>query len=938
MDSETFASPESTAQPQVMSPNVAAVALEGETLGPSYGSVAADRPAAVLVNGVQGGSGAVGTSLEHLAGSRDDSLPGSSRHPPLDSGVRRTGPDDTAFLTGLGATTYSQRDEVGITGEPQGPVVNPQPQQSPVPHTAPPPITPARQSMQLQQHQQRPLLQDPAIPQPSTPSPNPSPTQYPDPANVPQPMQVVRSWTAQVASAAASIGQRMQFQAVLGQGQMELRAQDNREGETVHAMYDSGFQGYPLHFQGDPPPLPQHLQADLGYEGQGSGMFAGLARAGQALRRRVLEPVFQQVARSPTPTQTQPPQPHLEEHLPQVEDGRQHRSVLQPAVAEAMHEWTNRRSLIAPGPCVAQGQVPPRDEGSVGSLSSELVREEVRKQVQLAMAEKDGELRELRQQNERLKRALQSPTVPLYDENREQGQGLLGGGRIGSLDTESRPNPACRVPGASVPQGVLRPVYEGAKDSEGNPLGAGVPESVPVGYPGGPPEHGGQGGGRSGVDQQQTHGPARMPSMNSTVAEEPLQLLVQGMRQLQQAYSGKTDARDSELKGTVEVPEMPETGPEASVAFADWLYETEQAVGSLSDRASTWFSACLEVARQAYAEYTMASPLNRLAMQPVIPEALKDGKWARLERRVMTLLLGSMRKPAKEDAITHRIVDVPSLLFRLRILYQPGGASERAAVLKHLEGKSVGEDVHECVAALRKWRRYLERAEAMHVSVPDASILLRALETIVWRVLAAYPEVKFRVDLTKNELQLQGRPTLDAVLRFHTHILAELQMIAPVPSSATSATLKAIGNGQSGGTGETASPTSSPTKKGSSKLPCKFFSSKTGCVKGAACKFEHAFESKEDRKARCWECGSQGHRKNECPAAAARHGKGLKSQGKNDTSAAGSAVSSSTQLALADTSPTSRQRAILESIQAVQHVVDGIAPTSSSSSSSQGIT
>ncbi|CAE7336511.1 GIP [Symbiodinium pilosum] len=335
----------------------------------------------------------------------------------------------------------------------------------------------------------------------------------------------------------------------------------------------------------------------------------------------------------------------------------------------------------------------------------------------------------------------------------------------------------------------------------------------------------------------------------STSADEPLQLLVQGMRQLQQAYMGKNDSKDVEFKGSIEVPPMPDVGAEASVAFADWLYELEQAVGALSDKASVWFTACLDVARQAYLEYTMASPLTRISLQPRIPESLKDPKWARLDRRVMTLLLGAMKRPAKEDAITHRIGDVPSLLFRLHVLYQPGGTSERAAVLKHLEGKLGGDDVHECVAALRKWRRYLERAESMHVTVPDPSILLGAVELMVKKVMTQYPEVKFRTDLMKNELQLQGRPTLEGVLRLHTHILAELQMVAPVSSSSLTTTLKAIGTGQAG-TGEASSAPSSPNRKGGSKAPCKFFLSKSGCSRGSGCKFEHVFESREDKKTR----------------------------------------------------------------------------------------
>ena len=142
--------------------------------------------------------------------------------------------------------------------------------------------------------------------------------------------------------------------------------------------------------------------------------------------------------------------------------------------------------------------------------------------------------------------------------------------------------------------------------------------------------------------------------------------------------------------------------------------------------------------------------------------------------------------------------------------------------MKHLEGKLGSDDVHECVAALRKWRRYLERAESMHVTVPDPSTLLGAVELIVKNVMGHHPEVKFRADLMKNELQLQGRPTLDGVLRLHAHILAELQMIAPVSPSPTTTSHKAIGTGQAG-TGEASTPSGSPSKKSTGKAPCRFF-------------------------------------------------------------------------------------------------------------------
>ena len=714
----------------------------------------------------------------------------------------------------------------------------------------------------------------------------------------------------------------MHLQTILGQGP---------EVFPVGDVFGSGVEGMNFNLEGsssvflsrdDPPSLPPHLRQESGQEQAArQGVLAGLTRAGQAIRRRVVDPVLQHVTRTPPP-----PTAYAagDGHYGGTQASR---SAFPPTVAEAMQEWTARTSLLTPGP---QGPLPLQEESSASSISPEMVMEEVKKQVHLAMASKDLELQELRQQNEALRRAAQQSSRLFGEDGGSDARVSVERPR-GSSGGEPVPSFSAQGPEVSVPQGDPHLLYDRAGVSGRIPLRAGGPQSVPVSELGGRHDRSVLDGRRPGEQDQppeQSPGPAQTTATEKgTVVDEPLHLLVQGMRQLQQAYLGKTDAKDTEVKGSVEIPAMPDLGSEASVAFADWLYELEQAVGGLTDKASVWFKACLEVARQTYVQYTMASPLTRLSLQPVIPEELKDQKWARLERRVMTLLLGAMKRPAKEDAITHRIADVPSLLYRLHVLYQPGGVSERAAVLRHLEGRLGGEDVHECVAALRKWRRYVERAEAMNVTVPDPEILLKAVELMVKKVLAAYPEVKFRTDLMKNELQLQGRPTLDGVLRFHTHVLAELQMIAPVSGSSSPAALKAIGSGHAG-TGEATSPPSSPTRKTGSKAPCKYFLSKTGCSRGSGCKYEHTFDSKEDKKTRCWECGSQGHRKGECPVAI-KLGKGPKSTPKSDTLTTSTSTPAVSSLQLQPPVPSvQNQQTILESIQATPP------PTGTASSSS----
>ena len=161
------------------------------------------------------------------------------------------------------------------------------------------------------------------------------------------------------------------------------------------------------------------------------------------------------------------------------------------------------------------------------------------------------------------------------------------------------------------------------------------------------------------------------------------------MTQLQQAYLGKSDG---DWKGSAELPLMPEVGPDAAVEFSDWIYEAEQVIGSIADKATLWFSACMEVARTTYDQYVVSSPLQRLTLTPVIPDELRDPRWSRLERKVTMMLLASMRKPAKDEVITHRISTVPALLYRMFILYQPGGSAERGTILRHLEGQGRATD------------------------------------------------------------------------------------------------------------------------------------------------------------------------------------------------------------------------------------------------------
>ena len=347
------------------------------------------------------------------------------------------------------------------------------------------------------------------------------------------------------------------------------------------------------------------------------------------------------------------------------------------------------------------------------------------------------------------------------------------------------------------------------------------------------------------------------------------------MRQLQQVYLNKKDAPEAEaVKGGVELQPMPPVTSDSAVEFADWLYMAEQTIGGLTDSAAWWFSETLKGARKAYEQCQLATPMERLVVRPHKSPELSEDKWNRLERRVLTLLLAAMPSVAKEDAVTHRVSSAAAALFRLHVLYQPGGASERATILKQLEGTSAGVDPNDAVTQLRKWCRYLERAEESGITAPDSSVLLRGVECIIQKAVDKNHEVKLRLSLAKIELQLQGRPTRVALMKFVNHALAELQQISPGRtrnlSSGGDPRLKAMNTSQAGGEATSPGSPSGPSPKSrsstSTKTPCKFFASDAGCRRGTSCQYGHEFASKEEKRNRCWFCGSKQHRQSECPA------------------------------------------------------------------------
>ena len=150
----------------------------------------------------------------------------------------------------------------------------------------------------------------------------------------------------------------------------------------------------------------------------------------------------------------------------------------------------------------------------------------------------------------------------------------------------------------------------------------------------------------------------------------------------------------------------------------------------------------------------------------------------------------------------------------------------------------------------------------MGLSLPDPTVLASNLTRITSSFLEAYPDTNFRTQLLRTTLRIEASPTLESVEAYHSHLLAEVEMILS-SSVVTKAkpSIRAM-EGQA-----TTSPTSSPARGSKGDAPCKYFAKSGGCRRGSKCPYSHDTQqfSEEVRAKKCLLCGSEYHRKRECP-------------------------------------------------------------------------
>ena len=356
-----------------------------------------------------------------------------------------------------------------------------------------------------------------------------------------------------------------------------------------------------------------------------------------------------------------------------------------------------------------------------------------------------------------------------------------------------------------------------------------------------------------------------------------LDALVLGMQQLQTLQANqlntpkREDAPESVKTGITALPKLAPPDPSGgSLDFQDWLQQVSGLMSDFSDSSQVWWSAVVQVSKDAYDRWVTASPIERLQVEPDDRTELTEGKWGRVNARACSMLLEALDPAVKSDIIARKANQAaPKILFRLYTTYQPGGTGERNLVLTNLQNPSAVHDATSGVSALRAWGRWYQRCVDFGMNLPDPMVLVGALTAMTKPVISKDVEVMWRTEMVKSALQLHARPSEEAVRSYHKHLLAEFETLAGASKPKKGDVPKVQAFDASGGSGGNGNPSGGAGTKGGGKgKTCKYFLSPKGCKYGAACRSPHSMAelSKAERFKKCLHCGSEEHRAAECKA------------------------------------------------------------------------
>eukprot|EP00435_Cladocopium_sp_Y103_P028694 s3109_g7.t1 len=221
--------------------------------------------------------------------------------------------------------------------------------------------------------------------------------------------------------------------------------------------------------------------------------------------------------------------------------------------------------------------------------------------------------------------------------------------------------------------------------------------------------------------------------------------------------------QDEQVHGTeslrsvpIQLPQLADVSkPNPALRAGDWMSEVQPLIADVSEGASTWWKKVTDEANKAYTNWLSAGPLDKMAIQP---DVTVEPRYARLEARALTMLLGSIPSALKQEAVSARELTCVQI-YKLLKQFQPGGLSEKASLLTNLTKVQPAKTPAEAAEQLRKWQRLLGISRAWN-SATGSTVVDKRTHRVDQGDAQQDAQAQFRVNTCRMAHMIDVAPTM----------------------------------------------------------------------------------------------------------------------------------------------------------------------------------
>ena len=139
------------------------------------------------------------------------------------------------------------------------------------------------------------------------------------------------------------------------------------------------------------------------------------------------------------------------------------------------------------------------------------------------------------------------------------------------------------------------------------------------------------------------------------------------------------------------------------------------------------------------------------------------------------MLLQAVPKDIYKNLVSNRHMSAGQVMFKLYTIFQPGGQVERTSLLQMLvDWKCPSNNAAEMVNSIRKWRRWVVRAEELQLVLPDPLVLagvVAKMSDALARLGGA--QAAYRLSSVRQHLGIDLRPGMQEIRTFSELLQAE---------------------------------------------------------------------------------------------------------------------------------------------------------------------